>query len=144
VNPSRETILIDTGPVIALIDSNDPYHKACDEVAETLAGPILTCLPVVTEACYMLNRVSSQLTRQIHLAFSAGIYQLLSIDKSDLDAVFGIIDRYNDQNIDFADACLMHLAERESIERVFTIDRKDFSVYRTQTGNSLTILPPLG
>jgi len=99
VSQNKNAILIDTGPVVALIDQNDFYHEPCDAVAKTLAGPVLTCLPVLTEACYMLGRVSPQLIRQLHLA------------------------------------------ERERIDRVFTIDRKDFSVYRTQAGKSLTLLP---
>ncbi len=144
MNPSTAPILIDTGPMVALIDGNDQHHQVCDAVAQEITGAIFTCLPVVTEAVYMVNRVEPNLAKQIRHAFATGIYQLLPLTELDIDHVFCLMDKYNDQQFDFTDACLMYLAQREGIEKVFTIDRKDFSVFRLQAGKPLTLLPKPG
>jgi len=48
------------------------------------------------------------------------------------------------QEFDLADACLMHLSDREAIPHVFTLDRRHFSVFRKNDGNALTLLPRAG
>ena len=51
--------------------------------------------------------------------------------------------RYSDAGADLADAKLMYLAEREGSDTVFTLDRRDFAVYRTTDGRAPTV-PPEG
>ncbi len=51
------------------------------------------------------------------------------------------MDRYASLGAQLADAALMYIAEREGINTVFTLDRRDFSVYRTTDGRALSILP---
>jgi uncharacterized protein len=58
-----------------------------------------------------------------------------------MEGVAAILTRYADQHFDFADAVLMHLAERESIKTIFTTDQRHFGVYRTLTGTALEIRP---
>jgi predicted nucleic acid-binding protein len=106
-----------------------------------LPGSLLTCLPVITEAAYLLNRYDSTLVHHLFAACRDGIYELLPLDKSDIEQIDRLIAKYQDLCLDFADAALMHLAEREEIEQVFTLDRRDFSVYRTSNGKHLTLLP---
>jgi hypothetical protein len=101
----------------------------------------LTCLPVITEASYLLNRYDSNLVHHLLAACRDGVYALLPLDKPDIDAIDRLIAKYQDLCLDFADAALMHLAEREGIEQVFTLDRRDFSVFRTSAGKPLAILP---
>jgi predicted nucleic acid-binding protein len=70
-----------------------------------------------------------------------GLLQILPLTMADVMAVASILDTYDDQGFDFADACLMHLANREGIEHVFTIDRRHFSVFRPERGPALTLHP---
>lgn len=64
-------------------------------------------------------------------------------DESALEWIISFMDRYASIRAQFADAALMYIAERERIDAVFTLDRRDFSVYRTSAGQALTILPDL-
>ena len=49
-------ILTDTGPIVALLDSDDPYHSQCVAAAQRLPGePFLTTWPCFTEAMYLLG-----------------------------------------------------------------------------------------
>jgi predicted nucleic acid-binding protein len=141
VSLASQRILIDTGPLVALFDRRDVYHEACREQARALPGSLLTCLPVITEASYLLNRFDSRLVHQLLAACRDGVYELLPLDANDIEPIDRVIAKYQDLCLDFADAALMHLAEREGIELVFTLDRRDFSVFRTTSGKHLALLP---
>jgi predicted nucleic acid-binding protein len=133
-------VLVDTGPLVATANDRDPYHAACVAETQKLRGQFYTCWPVITEAAYLLRdrpvRVQSLLGK-----ISTSVLQVLPIDASDMDGIAGILARYADQNFDFADATLMYLAERESIETVFTTDHRHFSIFRTSAVKPLVIRP---
>jgi predicted nucleic acid-binding protein len=71
-----------------------------------------------------------------------GVIELLELTAADVPAISAILTKYQDQGFDLADACLMHLADREGITHVFTIDRRHFSVFQAGGGRGLTLLPP--
>ena len=134
--------LVDTGPLVALFDKREEHYAACRDEARTLApGTLFTCLPVVVEAAYLLNRQDSRLYLELLDAVHDGVYQLLDITPADFPTIAEITKKYRDLGLDFADGCLMHLAEREGIDQVFTLDRRDFSVFRTGAGKTLKVLP---
>ena len=113
---STRRILIDTGPLVAMADRNDPYHGACVEQSRAIAEPSYTCWPVITEACYLL-RSRPDLVEQLLEACHEGTYHILRLEAADIPGVGGILAKYRDQQIDLADACLAHLAERERLLR---------------------------
>ena len=80
---------------------------------------------------------------QLLTACRDGVYALLPLDISDIEPIDLLIAKYQNLCLDFADATLMYLAEREGIEQIFTLDRRDFTVFRTSGGKPLTILPEL-
>ncbi len=137
----RGRILIDTGPLVCLFDRREEHYEICSEQATTLPGRLYTCLPVITEAAYLLNRQDSRLVDLLFAACRDRVYQLLPIVASDFESIRTIRNRYSDLALDFADAALMHIAERERIEHVFTLDRRDFGVFQTAAGKSLRIMP---
>lgn len=132
-------VLIDAGPIVALLSSRDAYHNRCIERAKVLPAPLYTCWPAFTEAAYLIGTKQGRATSVLE-HFETSNLRLLALDESDAAAISFILNRFDDQGFSLTDACLMHLAEREGIEEVFTIDQKDFSVFRTQTGRSLTII----
>ena len=72
---------------------------------------------------------------------SATDVHALSLDAGDLPAIAGVMRRYDNIGLQFADAALAHLAERENIRTVFTIDRRDFSIIRLKRNRTLMLLP---
>lgn len=90
-------------------------------------GKAYTCWPVITEAAYMLRHRPAQRDDLLQSIVSGDIV-LLSLRETDLMAVSKIMSTYHDQEIDLADACLLHLANRERIDAVFTLDRRHFSI----------------
>jgi predicted nucleic acid-binding protein len=133
-------VLIDTGPLVATFRQRDKHHRACLEIERQLQVPQFTCWPVITEAVYLLS--DSVLAVQNLLGkIVSGDLIILPITRDDVPAIAEVIATYSDQAVDFADACLVHLAERETITTIFTVDRRHFSVYRTASGKAFTLLP---
>jgi predicted nucleic acid-binding protein len=136
-----EPVLVDAGALIALCETNDPLHAACVEQAKLLpVGKAYTCWPVLTEAIYRLRHYSIERKRLLE-AVRDGIYSLLPLDSSDVDGLDAIMTKYGDQQVDLADACLVHLANRERIDAVFTTDRRHFQIYRKADGKPFRLLP---
>jgi len=137
-----EKILVDTGPLVALFDWREQHYQSCRDQARTLKpGTLFTCLPVVVEAAYLLNRQDSRLYLELLDAIHDEVYKILPIEASEFPAIAKITKKYANLGLDFADGCLMYLAERDAISHVFTLDRRDFSLYRTAKGEALTLLP---
>lgn len=133
-------LLVDTGPLVALIRKADRDHQRCVDVAAQVTSPLLTTWPVLTEAAWLLRgdrRDVDALLQMVPRGF-------LHIDPLDLDAVAWIrdfLERYADQQPQLADATLMYLAEARNLDTVFTLDVRDFSVYRTAGGGVLNLVP---
>lgn len=136
-----EPVLVDTGALIALYNSRDPAHRSCTETARLLPiGKAFTCWPVITEAVYLLRKHPRQRKSLLH-AIHRGEFELLTLTSDDLVAIDDIISKYGDQEIDLADAALVHLGNRERISAVFSTDHRHFAVLRLDDGTSFRILP---
>ncbi|HDS15890.1 MAG TPA: PIN domain-containing protein [Proteobacteria bacterium] len=123
-------ILIDSGPLIALFDASDRYHKAAVDFIQTNADPLITTLASITEVLHLLN-----FNRNAQLDFlewlSRGGLEIHEIKRHDFAVIKDLTDKYRDLPMDFADSCLVLLAEKLSLNRIATIDR-DFTIYRIQ------------
>jgi predicted nucleic acid-binding protein len=133
-------ILLDTGPLVALLAENDAYHRQCVETLAGLSPPLLTCWPVLTEAAWILRRYPRPADR-LNDAQAAGLFGILPLSADDLPAIAAVMRRYEDAGLQFADAALAHLAERENIRTIFTLDRRDSSIIRLKRNRTLTLLP---
>lgn len=135
-----DRVLIDTGPLVALFSDEDAYHGRCVEALKTMTSPLLTCWPVITEAAWLLRKRPQSLYRMLG-GFESPLLSLLSIQSSDMPGIAAILSRYEDAGIQLADASLAHLADREGIRTVFTLDRRDFSIIRLKRNRSLRLIP---
>jgi len=66
---------------------------------------------------------------------------VLSIDDSDMPTLESLMKKYHDRPMDFADATLVRLAQRESLSIVFTIDHDDFETYRIDGRRRFRVIP---
>lgn len=137
---SRTAILVDSGPLVALLNRADARHGECVEVAKTLSLPLFTCWPVITEVAYLVRRQPHDVRRFITQC-DGSMMKLLDLAEVDLPEIARILQTYGDQGFDLADAALMHLSNREGIRTVFTLDCRHFSLFRMQDGGSLQLLP---
>jgi predicted nucleic acid-binding protein len=135
-----ERVLVDTGPIVAIVSEDDEHHDRCTQTLAALTPPLLTCWPVLTEAAWLLRGRPDAL-QKVFDGFGGGLFALLPLDAEDVPAVAGLMRRYRSAGLQLADAALAHLADREGIRRVFTTDRRDFSIIRLKRNRTLTIIP---
>lgn len=127
-------ILVDTGPLVALFDPKDSKHQHCREVLRELTAPLGSTLPILTEAFHILSPDSIGSDRLRDFVLRNGL-QILPLEREALERAFELMEQYRDQPMDLADASLIAIAERIPTRRIFTLDRKDFSIYRLRRGH---------
>jgi uncharacterized protein len=133
-------VLVDTGPLVAILSSTDQHHEICVETLRHLPGPLLSCWPVMTEAAWLLRAYPSAVQKLLRSADS-GFLELLPMARTEAKAVAEVMKRYADIQPQLADATLVYLADREGIDTIFTLDRRDFSVYRSAGKRPFRIVP---
>jgi predicted nucleic acid-binding protein len=124
----KRSVIIDTGPLVALLNARDRHHEWSVAQWGQIAPPLLTCESVISEACFLLGQ-----TR----AGSGSVLEMLA--RGALDASFRLADhvrpvrtlvrKYADVPMSVADACVVRLAEVVPQSTVLTLDR-DFRTYR--------------
>ncbi|MFZ0245223.1 type II toxin-antitoxin system VapC family toxin [Candidatus Binatus sp.] len=134
------TVLVDAGPLVALIDRSDPYHQRCVSALATVREPLGTVWPAFTEAMYLL-RGDAQDQRALWNMINVGGVRFVEIGHEDCPRMRELMWKYRDLPMDLADAALVRVAEREGLRRVFTIDRQDFEIYRPHRLGRFEILP---
>jgi len=133
-------ILVDAGPLVALVDADDQHHAKCVAALRALREPLATVWPPLTEAMYLLADLPKA-QEAIWEMVERGALQLLPVHAADVSRIRELMRKYADRPMDMADASLLRVAEREGIRRIFTLDRKDFSVYRLHNRIRPTLLP---
>jgi len=135
------SILVDTGPLVAVLAKRDQYHASCVEILKELQPPLLTCWPVITEAAYLLRQSPAALQNLFRM-LERGFLILAPLDADAAPWFAQFFDQYQDQEPQLADAALVYLAGREKIDTVFTLDHRHFSVFRLPDNRRLKLLPP--
>ncbi len=95
---------------------------------------------MLTEAAWLLREEPGG-ARALGGLIQSGSVKLIELDESALHWIITFVERYASIAAQMADAAVMYIAEREGIDTVFTLDRRDFSVYRTTDGRALEIMP---
>lgn len=121
-------VLLDTGVIVALLDRSERHHAQCADVIPDVRGALVTCEPVVAEACYLLRRLPGA-PEAVLENVETGVFQVPARLVEQAGAVKKLLAKYRDVPIDLADACLVDLADRLGTGRILTLDR-DFEVYR--------------
>jgi predicted nucleic acid-binding protein len=133
-------VLVDAGPLIALLDQSDPHHDVCGKTLRSIRDPLVTVWPVFTEAMYLL-RFSWDGQEALWEMVATEAVRLLPVDEADIPRMRELMRKYRDLPMDLADAALVRVAERENLRRIFTLDRRDFLVYRPSRLGRFSLLP---
>lgn len=133
--------LTDAGPLIAIIDADEPDHERCLEVLDQVALPLVTTWPAFTEAMYLLGRAAGiagqrPLWRLVH----TGRLVLVDLSPAAIERSARLMDQYADRPMDLADATLVAYAEETGDRTIFTLDR-DFHIYRLRGRQTFKTIP---
>jgi predicted nucleic acid-binding protein len=137
-----ERVLIDTGPLVAVLCRDDAQHQKCVDCLRSIDGELWTCWPVLSEAIFLLEGRADRV-QQLLSMLTVGAIRCMSLGSETQVAPWlaSFYERFAEHAPDLADAALVYLAERDRIEKVFTLDIRDFSIYRTSDSRALEIIP---
>ncbi|MGA7339842.1 MAG: PIN domain-containing protein [Terracidiphilus sp.] len=133
--------LVDTGFLVALYDKREPMHLKCLRTYQACLAELVTCEAVLSEACYLLRNVPGAI-QGILRSVEEGILQIPFTLSDSASAVANLMEKYRDTPADFADACLIHLADELDTGDILTLD-SDFKHYRWRRNRSFRMLIPL-
>lgn len=135
------TLLLDTGPFVAMLCSDDPHHRWAMDVLTNARSPLLTCDAVLSETCFVLRRDRRDAEPAFHL-IERGIVSLAFNLGEEFAAVQALFTRYRNVPASLADACLVRMSEQHLGAKVMTLD-SDFLIYRKTRSKPVPVLTPL-
>lgn len=133
--------LLDTGPLVAYLDARDSAHAEVVACLDRFTGDLFTTSAVITEAMHFVtsSREGPRLLAEFVAASRLTVFDFTQ--PATLSEAAGLMEKYSDLPMDFADATLVHLARRESLTTIFTIDHDDFETYRIAGRRRFRITP---
>lgn len=136
------TAILDTSFLFALTDQSDLNHKRVSAFAQSISEVLVLPTVVLPEICYLVaSRLGHQPMRQFVNSIATTTVQVDPTTVEDLVRVHEILTQYADSQLDFTDAAILTIAERLSINRICTLDRRDFSMIRPKHCEYFELLP---
>ena len=133
-------LLLDTGALVSLLDRSQSFHSEFASFFERWRGPVVSTEAVLTEATHLLARVEGGPQSCCEFFLEGGAV-LVPSSPGSLRRCRELIRVYRDLPMDYADATLVVLAEELNTNRIFTTDRRDFSIYRIKGTRTFSIKP---
>ncbi len=121
-------VLLDASVLVSILDRTQSYHSACVRAVAEIDRRLITCEAVIAESCYLLRRVPGA-AETILENLERGVFEIPFQLAESAAPVRSVMHKYRDHPIDFADACLIHLADQMDTGDILTLDR-DFLHYR--------------
>lgn len=135
-----ETLLIDSGPLVAFLDRSDQYHEwAVQQFSQLSTGPV-TCEGAIIEATHLLTDAGVQPGGVLELVRRKIISVQFDLE-SNLDRVLSLMKKYADTPMDFVDSCLVTMTEAKRDCRLLTLD-SDFRIYRRFERQTIPLITP--
>lgn len=134
-------VILDTGPIVALLNRRDQHHAWIRELLDTVKPPVFTCEAVVSEACFLLGR----LTGGQDAVFELLSNDILKIDfsmPSEIATLRGLMRKFANVPMSLADACLVRMTELDAQSVIVTLD-SDFKVYRRNRRQVVPTITPI-
>jgi predicted nucleic acid-binding protein len=132
-------VLVDAGALIALLDRDDRQHVRCVEAMKEIRDPLATVWPALTEAMHLLADTARGRAALCDMVADSAL-TLVALDGSDMTRLKDLMEKYGDVPMDFADAALVRVAERDGLSRIVSFDRH-FEIYRLPRRARFTVLP---
>lgn len=122
------SVLIDSGPLIALFDKDDFFHKKLIRFLKNKKFRFVSTLPVLTEVSHMLDFSLQAQVNFLEWVLREGVI-IQEINSTHIPRIIALTKKYRDLPMDFADASLVITSELTGIKEIISID-SDFDIYR--------------
>jgi predicted nucleic acid-binding protein len=120
-------VLVDASALVALLDRGDDQHAACVRALESITDQLITVWPALTEAMHLVGDSARAQEALLDMIEDQAL-ELASLDAEDVPRMKALMRKYRDLPMDFADAALVRVAERDRLTRIVSFDRH-FRVY---------------
>ncbi len=135
-------VLVDSSFLVAAYDRDSARHQETNEIIEGFRSQLIVPEVVFTEVVYLLKRNGGVRTAVHFLRDLNNLHpDIVNMTSDDLQRAADIMEQYTTVSFDFVDCCLMALSERLNIRVVFTLDRRDFTIFRPRHIDYLRVLP---
>ncbi|MBH8573616.1 PIN domain-containing protein [Nostocaceae cyanobacterium CENA369] len=136
------TAILDTSFLFALTDRGDSNHQRVLSVAQSVNEALILPVVVLPEICYLAaSRLGHKAMRSFLSSLTTSTVQIEPIASADLMRIHQVLEQYADSQLDFTDAAIVAIAERLRVTRLYTLDRRDFSIIRPSHCDYFELLP---
>ncbi len=132
--------IIDTGPLVAILNRNDEYHAWSVDQLKGISGSLLTCESVISEAFFLLRKTRNG-ADQLEIMLTKGVIIVEFSLHQELKHVCKLLSKYRNVPMSLTDACMVRMAEIHSKHRIFTLD-SDFHIYRQNRNRPISVVIP--
>jgi uncharacterized protein len=133
-------VILDTSPLVALINKRDTYHEWAKQKWAMIKPPLLTCEAVITESFFLLRNIHEG--QETIIKFLERKAVIIDFDLEDeLIHIQSLLNSYKSVPVSLADACLVRMAELQDSSSVFTLD-SDFQIYRKNRYQVIDLIFP--
>lgn len=132
-----DSVIADTGFLVALGRQKDPYHVAATGFLAGNDLPLVTVSAVIAEACFFFT---AEAKRALLDWVADGGVGVVDVPGGGYRAISATVAKYADRDIDFADAALLWLANEASLRRILTVDKGDFGAFRLKGGRRFELV----
>jgi len=136
----QKSIILDTGVLVAFMMPSDKFHNWAVSTMSEIKYPLLTCEPIMTEVCFLLQKIHGGREKALQL-IRQGYIELPFQLNDEIESIEKLMQRYDSIPMSLADACLVRMSEIHPDTPVLTLD-SDFRIYRKHRNQSIpTIMP---
>ncbi len=133
-------LIVDTGPLVAMLDASDPDHERCTRLLQASDEPRVVPVCVLVEAEYIL-RPWPEAFAALLTDFEVGSLELVDLSVRWLLRAGELVDQYRDLSLGLVDATVIAATEMLRETKVATLDHRHFAVVRPAHASALTLLP---
>jgi len=136
----KRRVLLDTGPLVALIREQDQFHAWATAQFAALEPPLLTCEAVITEACFLMRKLYPG-SEAVLLLMERGVVEIGFNLNQEFREIQKLITRYQSVPMSLADGCLVRMSEQFLGSSILTLD-SDFTIYRKHNRQPIPVIMP--
>ncbi len=137
---AADSTIVDTGPLVALLNSKDSAHVVCGAAITGLRRPLISSWAVLAEAAWLLKDTQHGLERLLRMV-SEGVVECPLLNAAAAAWIAEQQQRYFDLQPQLADLTLLYLARQQGTNNILTLDRRDFLVYLNEEGKAFRLIP---
>ncbi|MBA3490380.1 MAG: PIN domain-containing protein [Longispora sp.] len=136
------SIVVDAGPLIAVLNADDNDHDSCLSLLNSVSGPLLVPAPVIVEVAWMTEKFRGSEAEAAFLrSLNSGEVEMVALNSEDIERMAELVTIYADLPLGSVDASVIAVAERLGVRQVATLDRRHFTVVRPRHVEAFTLLP---